>query len=67
MVKTIEITTKHKLVKANNPKVGDKIWTLRGKNNENSFEHVLTEKINDEVFKTNKSSAQHIDNMWYEV
>ncbi len=63
----IEVKKKVKLVKANNPKIGDKVWTLRGKNNEISFEHILIERVNEEIFKTNKSSAQHIYNIYYQV
>ena len=67
MKKTIEITTKHNLVKANNPKIGDAIWTLRGKNNEASFKHIITDKVTDEVFKTTRTNSVHISNIWYEI
>ena len=67
MVKTIKVKSRHNLIKANNPSVGDKVWTLRGVNNENSFEHIITEQITNEVFKTNKTSSVHIDNIWYKI
>ena len=67
MIKEIEITKKVKLVKANNPKVGDKVWSLCGKNNGLSFEHILIEELNEMLFKTSRVSVQSKDNIWYEV
>lgn len=52
------------VVKANNPKVGDKVFSFSGSSDE-GIEHILTEKINGDIFKSNKFSAIHVDNIYF--
>lgn len=62
------VTKKVKLIFANNPKVGDKVWSFRGGRLDlEPLEHILTEKVNEETFKSTEYSCIHISNIYYEV
>ena len=62
------VTKKVKLIFANNPKVGDRVWSFRGGRKDlEPNEHILTEKTSEELFKSTKYSCIHISNIYYEV
>ena len=57
-----------RLIFAKNPKVGDKVWSFPGGRMDlEPREHILIEKLNEDHFKTNKCTYQHISNIYYEI
>lgn len=63
-----KVTKKVKLILANNPRIGDKVWSFRsGRKDLQPLEHILLKKTGEETFKTTKISCQHVDNIYYEV
>jgi len=62
------VTKKVKLIHANNPKVGDKVWSFpSGRMDLEPREHILLEKLNEEHFKTSAVSYQHISNIYFQI
>jgi len=62
------VTKKIKLIFANNPKVGDKVWSfMGGRQDLEPVEHILIEKVNSELFKSTRYSVIHKSNIYYEL
>lgn len=68
MVIEATVTRKVKLIHANNPKVGDKVWSFsNGDINREPVEHVLLEKTSEEHFKGTYFSCIHVSNIYFEI
>ncbi len=64
----ITITRKVRLIKAVNPKVGEKVWSFSGGRMDlDPHEHILIEKNGEDCFRSTVYSVIHNSNIFYEI